>query len=245
MLIIIPMAGESRRFRDAGFEQPKYMLPLKDRTVFDFAVGGFEDCFDDHDFLFIYREIQDTKPFIKEHCADFGLNNPHLVELEAVTTGQAESVRMGLERSGLMAEDGLAIFNIDTFRPSFAFPDNWNWEEVDGYLEVFEGSGPNWSYVRPSGFGDGAVLETAEKVEISNLCCTGLYYFRNTETFRRALLAHRARKPDTREFYVAPIYNDLIAEGADIRYHQIPADAVTFCGVPAEYEALFAEEADG
>lgn len=40
------------------------------------------------------------------------------------------------------------------------------------------------------------------------------------------------------ELCVAPLYNRLIAEGADIRFTRIERHAVIFCGVPEEYTAF-------
>ena len=34
MVIIFPMAGKSQRFRDAGYSEPKYELPLAGQSVF-------------------------------------------------------------------------------------------------------------------------------------------------------------------------------------------------------------------
>ena len=45
MYIIIPMAGESSRFFNAGYTVPKYMLPLGSETVFDKAIKSFKDYF--------------------------------------------------------------------------------------------------------------------------------------------------------------------------------------------------------
>ena len=41
-------------------------------------------------------------------------------------------------------------------------------DEIDGYLETFIGSGPNWSNVIPRDESNQTVIETAEKKEISN-----------------------------------------------------------------------------
>ena len=40
------------------------------------------------------------------------------------------------------------------------------------------------------------------------------------------------------ERYIAPLYNGLIQDGLDVRYHVIDASEVMFCGIPAEYEQL-------
>ena len=47
MVIVIPMAGESRRFSEAGYISPKYELPLAGKSVFRHAVGSFEHYFED------------------------------------------------------------------------------------------------------------------------------------------------------------------------------------------------------
>jgi len=46
------------------------------------------------------------------------------------------------------------------------------------------------------------------------------------------------------ELYVAPLYNTLIAAGADIRFHRIAHEAVVFCSVPEEYDAFLKVPAD-
>ena len=236
-MIVIPMAGLSRRFTEAGYTQPKYMLPLAGASVFAHAVGSFRTYFETEEFLFIARDVGGTRAFIEVECATLHLRGARIVMLEAETAGQAETVELGLARADVADAMPLTIFNIDTFRPGFRFPDQPWWPESDGYLEVFRGSGANWSYVRPASGTDPRVVETAEKRPISDLCCTGLYHFARTGDFRAALLQER-RRPSMAELYVAPLYNHMIAAGHRIHHNVIAREAIVFCGVPAEYEAL-------
>jgi hypothetical protein len=236
-MIVIPMAGLSKRFSDAGYSQPKYMLPVGHGTVFDHAVGSFAQFFDTLPFLFIVRDVADTPAFVERACSALGIGSASVVTLNAPTAGQAETVALGLRQAEVADDTALTIFNIDTFRPSFTFPAAAWWAQSDGYLEVFRGSGANWSYVRPSGTQDFVAVETAEKKPISDLCCTGLYHFARAGDFHSALAKERAH-PVSSELYVAPLYNHLIANGLRINYEIIPTESVIFCGVPAEYEAL-------
>jgi len=239
-MIVIPMAGLSKRFVDAGYDRPKYMLPLAGKTVFDFAIESFRLYFDDTSFLFIGRDVAGTAAFIKYACESLGLRKPLIVMLDAPTAGQAETVELGLQQVGVDVETPVTIFNIDTFRPSFSFPNEDWWPRSDGYLEVFRGTGLNWSYVRPSPMESGLVLETTEKRPISDLCCTGLYHFRSAREFHAALTQERA-SPTSAELYVAPLYNHLIRSGMRIHYKILDREEVVFCGVPAEYESLKAK----
>ncbi|MDB5374398.1 MAG: hypothetical protein JWP04_3040 [Belnapia sp.] len=236
-MIIIPMAGLSRRFAEAGYALPKYMLPLHGRSVFAHAIGSFASCFADRPFLFIARDIAGTADFIAGECAALGIADARVALLTAPTAGQAETVALGLAGAAVPEAMPLTIFNIDTFRPGFRFPETIWFAASDGYLEVFRGGGANWSYVRPAPGAEPLALETAEKRPISDLCCTGLYHFARTGDFHAALAAERAA-PSAPELYVAPLYNHLIRRGGRIHYQTVAAEEVVFCGIPAEYEAL-------
>jgi hypothetical protein len=236
-VIVIPMAGLSRRFLEAGYSLPKFMLPLHGRSVFAHAVASFRGSFADVPFLFIARGGEEVRDFVRAECAALGLADARVVLLQAATAGQAETVELGVKQAGAADGEPLTIFNIDTFRPGFAFPDFGRWGVSDGYLEVFRGSGANWSYVRPTPGEEPRVTETTEKVPISDLCCTGLYHFARAADFHASLAAERAC-PSAAELYVAPLYNHVLRRGGRIHYDVVDAAEVLFCGVPAEYEAL-------
>ncbi|MBO6895618.1 MAG: hypothetical protein JJ866_27060 [Roseibium sp.] len=238
-MIVFPMAGASSRFIKAGYDLPKYMLPIGDSSLLALSIGGFSTYFESLPFMFIYRDIQDTRGFLEGEVARLGIRNPLLVELDALTGGQAETIALGLRKSALEEDGPLTVFNIDTIRPNFQMPTQASIEECDGWLEVFEGEGNNWSFVKPDQPGSNRVTHVTEKDPISNLCCTGLYHFASSRTFLDIFDAERAEGPSqAAEFYVAPLYNRLIAMGQDIRFNLIPSKDVLFSGVPIEYEAL-------
>ncbi len=231
-MIVIPMAGASRRFFEAGYEEPKYRLPLGGQCVFAHAVGSFSALFDTMDFRFVVSS--GAEAFVAGEARRLGIKAFGVRVLDAPTAGQAETVEKGV--ADVAEATPLTIFNIDTFRPGFTYPGDW-FETMDGWLEVFRGEGANWSYVRPAESVEPLALETAEKRPISDLCCTGLYHFARAGDFRWALEEER-RAPQAPELYVAPIYNHLIGRGARIGYSLIDPAEVVFCGTPAEYAAL-------
>jgi len=241
MTIIIPMAGLSSRFTKAGYVLPKYMLYIKNRSLFNLAVSSFEKYFDSCRFVFVARDVFDTKTFIEKECELMGIKDFEVVILPAPTKGQAETVLKGIKEASVAKDEPILIFNIDTFRPGFTFPqemDDW-----DGYLEVFVGSGKNWSYARTESDTSTLVVETAEKREISKYCSTGLYYFKSSEMFLNAYVENQ-EKPITgvAELYVAPLYNYMIAKSLKIHIHVIDRQDVIFSGVPSEYEDLLRKE---
>lgn len=238
------MAGESARFRDAGFEQPKHELLAHGAPLFDHAVGSFAAYFESDDFLFVVRGA-DAEAFVRKRCEVLAIKSTKIVVLEDTTRGQAETVFFGSDEAGVADLEDIAVFNIDTFRPGYRKPSLLRDERVDGYLEVFRGSGANWSFVAPDPARPLRVAETAEKRPISDLCCTGLYYFRRAGDFR---WAYRNPCPprgeaESRERYVAPLYNALIAAGRLIGFEIVDRSDAIFCGTPDEYEHVLVSEA--
>jgi len=239
-VIVIPMAGLSRRFSVAGYTKPKYMLPIKNDTVFTRAISSFEAQFKFEKFLFIARPILDTENFLRKECYNLGITNAQIVMLEHDTAGQAETVEQGLQKVGIDGHEPITIFNIDTFRRDFQYPRQAWFLNSSGYLEVFYGSGSNWSYVKALTPSDEPLVEqTVEKQPVSNLCSNGLYHFAKTDDFLLALACERLQ-PSMPELYVAPLYNHLIAVGKHVHYFVVPLEVITFCGIPKEYEALVA-----
>jgi len=239
-MIVIPMAGLSRRFSDAGYTAPKYKLPAHGKSVFVHAVASFEAYYGSEPFLFIVRDVADTPAFVRAECRALGIADVRITVLDAATGGQAETVALGLRQAAVENSAPVTIFNIDTFRPGFRRAD-FGGLACDGYLEVFRGGGENWSYVRPAGPRSDLVAETAEKNPISDLCCTGLYYFGSVELYLSAYEGfYSGFTPGAalRERYVAPIYNDLIKRGRLIRYTVVEPSELIVCGVPDEYEAF-------
>jgi dTDP-glucose pyrophosphorylase len=75
---------------------------------------------------------------------------------------------------------------------------------------------PKWSYVQLNQ--EGYVVEVAEKRVISNLATVGIYYWKHGSEYVKC--AQQMIKKDIRtnnEFYVAPVFNEAIANGKKIR----------------------------
>lgn len=243
-MIVLPMAGDSRRFKEAGYSDPKFMLPLKGRTVFRRVIDGFAEYFDSEEFLFITKKSHpQAEDFIAAECELAGLRNMQIVNLEKDTGGQAETVYLGLQTAQVDLGNSVTIFNIDTFRLRFSRPPAQQLKLLDGYLEVFRGDGENWSYVRPKGSKTRQVSEVREKMPISDLCSTGLYHFGCARDFIWAYENPRdpENEAEKKEAYVAPLYNALIEAGRKIEYHLVDRNDVVFCGTADEYKDLLGD----
>lgn len=240
-MIVIPMAGLSNRFKNQNYFLPKYMLEAHGNTLFYHSVSSFKKYFKTEKFLFIVLIYPKIENFIINECEKLGLKDYTIVVLQKPTLGQAHTVYLGLKGIHLVNDENITIFNIDTFRWGYQYPENFNLSLIDGYLETFIGTGKNWSNIVPYSPNSSKVVLTAEKKEISKYCCTGLYYWSSAfsfiNCFKEIMDASDNNHTDN-ELYIAPMYNYLINQGADIRFSVIRKNQVIFCGVPSEYESF-------
>ncbi len=229
------MAGLSSRFFKAGYEIPKYQLPINDSYVFDLALKSFESYFDTELFVIILRDSFNTKQFVETRLYELGIKHYMIKVLDFETQGQAETVLLGIENPNIDNNEPLFIFNIDTFRYGFTKPDFL--DNCAGYLEVFRGAGKHWSFIAVDE--NDKVVRTTEKQRISDLCSDGLYYFASKTLYIELIAKAKAQNLlVNNELYIAPIYNLLIEQGATVRYHCIHDNEIDFCGTPDEYSNL-------
>jgi dTDP-glucose pyrophosphorylase len=142
--------------------------------------------------------------------------NCEIICVDGVTEGAAVTV---LKAQDFINNDrSLLIVNSDQFvewnsnQVMYAF----NHHDLDGGIVTFENTHPKWSYVRLDD--QGLVSEVAEKKVISNQATVGMYFWKQGSDFVR--YAHQMIDKNIRvnnEFYVAPVYNEAIADGKKIR----------------------------
>jgi NDP-sugar pyrophosphorylase family protein len=236
-MIIIPMAGKSSRFYNAGYTLPKFMLQLGKKTVFEEAVISFKRYFETDFFLFITRTNDGSKEFVTQKCQELKIKSFEIVSINYDTKGQADTISIGLEncKTVLADEEPIYIFNIDSIRVNFTKPTDVFLENTSGYLEVFKGEGDHWSFAEP--LPNNYVKRTTEKIKISDLCSNGLYYFESLTLFKVAFKLLKL-KNNYNELFVAPMYNLLLEKGLAVKYVLLDNNETLFSGTPDEYELL-------
>lgn len=228
-MIVITLAGEAKRFFDAGYTVVKYKLPYGDSTVIE---NIFNYLPKEKKILLVINKKFNDYSFFVEILKKLKFNKYFVVEIDG-SNGQYESVELGLNNSRgfWTGQDPITIYNGDTIRRSY----NWNYSECDGYIEVFIADGDHWSFVNKIG----KVNEVVEKERISPYCSSGLYYFRTVDLFLRYKDLYYAKK--FKEFYIAPYYNLLINNNLFIKSGLVEKNNFIFCGTPIEYEQALKE----
>ena len=215
--IVIPMAGYGKRFKDVGITKPKFMIEVKNKTLFEWSLDSLP--------LEISRKI--IFVCLEEHEKEFSVGkfiknimnqkypkiNYELVYLEKTTRGQVETV---LHAKQLIdSKSSLIIYNIDTHFISTRLKSKiltLKNQNTDGILGCFTSNNENLSFVELNE--EGFVKRVKEKEKISNLASTGLYVFSNVRQFIEAaetMIENSIKVKD--EFFVSEIYNILLKSG--------------------------------
>lgn len=234
--ILITMAGNSDRFRQAGYSQPKFMLPVKGCTLFHWAISSLRNFWaEGGKVVFIARREHEPAGFIRAECAQLGISEHSLVLLDMPTDGQATTVMQSVAEVR-RPQDPVLIYNIDTHvDPAALYPQD---VRGDGWIPCFPGLGAAWSFAEADS--DGRVSRVAEKVRISPHATIGLYWFRSFELFQDLYSRHYRGWEGPGEKYIAPLYNTLVAQGGSVYIHSVPAHSVCPLGTPDEVRAFAA-----
>ena len=210
MNFVIPMAGAGSRFKKAGFDKPKMLLEAHGKTLLEWSVDSLplEIC---TSLIFIglkeHKEKYNLEYFIKEKYNRYNLI---FLWINSITRGQAETVYKVKDLIDYNTD--LVVFNIDTFFISETLKKNLLRNNIDGVLGAFNSKEDRFSYAKLDQ--RGFVIKTAEKVVISDYALTGLYHFKYPKDFFDICKKHLENNILYKnEFYIAPMYNELINQG--------------------------------
>lgn len=230
--IVVPMGGDGRKFAERGYTFPKPLVEIGGKPLIEIVVRNLTPR-EPHQFVFVCRQ---------EHVQNYALADVlrlvapgcHIVTMRQPTAGALCSVLLGMEY--LAHEDELLIANADQVVDASIdeFLNAARADDLDGSIITFPNTHPRWSYVRIE---DGQVVAVAEKQPISRDATAGLYYFRRGVDFVRAaerMLFKNASRGG--EFFVAPVYNELVLAGRRVGVFPIEGTAMHGLGTPEEVE---------
>ena len=161
-MIIIPAAGEGRRFRDAGYSGPKHLIPLADRPMVDWVVDNVRRL-DPHGEVVVASQITVGK-----------------------TKGAMETIRRVLNGYRPRVDEPLVIANCDQL---IGYDADWVLSSGIGHgiIFTFKSASSAHSYVTTDK--RGRILSITEKPEVppSDKAVSGVYLFANPHGITTAI----------------------------------------------------------
>jgi len=208
--IVIPMAGNGRRFTMAGYTDPKPLFQVRGKPMISWVVDNL--AVPNARFVFVIRA--DYPESCKDHLRSVA-PGCSIIVVDKVTEGAACTVL--LAKDLINNDTPLIIANSDQFIEFDAgeFVRSFIESGADGKISTFDGErNPKWSYAAVS---DGFVTEVREKDPFSDHATTGVYMWKRGSDFVRfaeQMISKNIRVNN--EFYTVPVYNEAIAAGLKI-----------------------------
>jgi len=234
--IVIPMAGRGSRFADAGYTIPKPMIPVHGVPMIRVVIENIRPS-TPHKFIFICQ-AEAVKTFgLRERLATWAPGSA-VVEIDGVTDGAACTVlsaKREIDREAplmIANSDQYVDVNIDDY---LAEMDS---RALDGLIMTMDADDPKWSFAALDAQNN-LVTRVVEKDPISRHATVGIYNFRRGADFingAQAMISANLRVNG--EFYVAPVYDQLISDGAKIGVFNVGSEAngMYGLGIPADLE---------
>ena len=236
--IVIPMAGRGSRFANAGYTLPKPLIEIHGHPMIEYVVKNIRP---DYECCYIFICLQ-------EHLDTYNLSE----RLESIAPGciivPVNQVTEGAACTVLLAEkyidnnDPMMIANSD----QYVDIDINNYLDAmgdyDGLIMTMTADDPKWSFIQYDKAGFVTLLR--EKEVISDEATVGIYNYKKGADFVK--YAKQMIKKNIRvnnEFYVAPVYNEMIEDGKKLVYYNIGQDDEKMhgLGTPEDLEKFMAK----
>jgi len=219
--IVIPMAGLGSRFSKQGYKTPKPLIQLNGKHMIEGVIENLTPN-TPHRFIFICQKMHLDEYKIEEKIIEKAPGSI-IIPIQEHTQGAACTVLIASDY--IDNEDELMIANSDQW---IDFDINHYLEDLsarnlDALIMTMRASDPKWSYVRLDD--SNYVIEAVEKEVVSNEATVGIYNFRKGSDFCRAASKMiTSNKLVNGEFYVAPVYNELVNEDYKIGIRNIGSE---------------------
>lgn len=214
--IVVPMAGRGSRFAAAGYKMPKPLIDVHGHYMIEYVTKNLTPQVE-HRFIYICQQ---------EHLKKFDLAN----KLEAIAPGcvilSVDHITEGAACTVLLAEqyinneDALMIANSDQYVDTDINQYLKEMKNYDGLIMTMPANDPKWSFIQYNK--EGLVTNVREKEVISDEATVGIYNYGRGCDFVK--YAHQMINKNVRvnnEFYVAPVYNEMIEHGLKIGYMDV------------------------
>lgn len=228
MNVIMSLAGQSSRFKKAGYSLPKPYIDICGKPMFQHAIEGMK--IDGVYHLIVLKEYYDlTLKYANSFLRYFNIHvlndtKPDVIhalfDIENIFNSNSEHLFIAVC-------DQIAEWD-STYFVSYCV-DN----QYDGVITVFDNNLEDYSYAIIEE--DNVVKEVQEKIVISNNALSGIHYWRYPldcfYSFHKMVQTKRATRG---AYYVAPSYNELIDVNKDIRAYY--SDEIHMVGTPRELQ---------
>lgn len=204
--LVIPMAGAGSRFAVAGYDVPKPFIEFNGKMMIEHVLDSFIRI--KANIILVLQEnfLLEQKVQLEKLQEKYNLN---FVTVPKLTMGAAVTA-LAAHKKINPAYDIIFADSDNIFRPFDVanFIARSRGRQLSGALLTFSSDNPCFSYAKVDE--NGLLLETKEKEVISNHAICGMYYFKNLDEFKDAVIDLIICNDLSKgEFYMSNVYNHL------------------------------------
>jgi dTDP-glucose pyrophosphorylase len=222
--IIIPIAGSSKDFINAGYFYPKPIIEIKGKPMIQWVTEPLSTITITFELIFIIKE-EDAIKFHLDNTLKILHPKSQIIQLKKETKGALCSVLMAIDKINL--EYPLLILNSDQilnvdFQKILNY---WEHDQVEAGVVTFPSIHPRWSYVL---IHQDKIIQTAEKNPISNMAIAGYYYFNNSDKFFKNAFNSILKDDNVNgNFYISSVLNEYILNNQKVSFWEIENNEYT------------------
>jgi len=216
--IIVPLAGSSELYKNAGYVYPKPLIEVNGVLMIELIIEKTINIKVPYQFIFIIKE-EDSKKFHLDSTLKLLSPGSEVILLKKDTKGGLCSVLMAIDK--IDANDSLLIMNGDQIIDVDinTILNFWEINNADAAVVTFKSVHPRWSYARIE---EGQVLQTAEKNPISSHAIAGIYYYHKAdEFFDGAFQTIKNNVHLDGNFYISPVMNEYVLKNKIVLNYKI------------------------
>lgn len=214
--IVVPMAGRGSRFSNAGYKMPKPLIDVHGHYMIEYVTKNLTPQIE-HRFIYICQEEHLEKYHLEKYLRQIAPNCV-VVTVDHITEGAACTVLLAEEY--INSNNPLMIANSDQYIDTDINHYLRQMNNHDGLIMTMPANDPKWSFIKVDE--KNLVSMVREKEVISNEATVGVYNYKQGKDFVK--YAHFMIEKNIRvnnEFYVAPVYNEMIDAGMKITYFDV------------------------
>ena len=207
--IVVPMAGRGSRFANAGYKLPKPLIMVHDKPMIQYVTNNIRPK-KEHRFIYLC---------LQEHIEKYDLIN----KLEEISPNCIIVPVDGVTEGAACTDDEMMIANSDQYVDIDINDYIKAQEGYDGLIMTMKADDPKWSFIKYDE--NNLVTDVQEKVVISDEATVGIYNFAKGSDFVK--YAKQMIEKEIRvngEYYVAPVYNEMIKDKKRITFYNIGSE---------------------
>lgn len=227
--VIIPLAGEGKRFKEIGIQTPKPLIKFFNKTLIETSVDSLK--INKANYHFVIKNYKEKKYNYRLTKILKKYEPKNIIRLNDTLNGPVHTL---LKVKKIDKNLPLIIANCDQYM-------RWNVNDFkkflkkndpDGCVLTYKSINKKNSFVKLK---KGKAIKFVEKKAISNHALIGVHYWKKTNDFFTSAKKYLKSKNINKEAYVSETYNYMI-RNKEIKIYELSKKEFFLLGTPKDLE---------